>query len=414
MSQPRSKIESLRERIQDSSDLSEKDCEILLQFSDQLFLLKSEYTDYRHEKLLRHCTRMAEEVGGLANALDEKDAAEDIVRWINRNYDNEYTNHDYRTALRVFGNRVTDSEGIPDSLEWIPSGTSNSHDPVPNPADMLKWEEDVIPMIESCRNSRDKALLAVAFDSGARSGELQDITVGDINDHRNGLQVMFDGKTGQRSVTLIPSVPYIQRWLSDHPASEDGDAPLWSKLDSADDISYRLYLDIFKRAGRNAEISKPTTPTNFRKSNATHLAEQGHNEALINDRQGRSRGSDATAHYVARFGGRAEDEYARAQGVEVDEEEPEPIGPVKCPRCGNDTPRHEPACVHCQQALNHGAVQEIEDAESEVRDAFLNFAQENPGLLEDYQNSRDFTDMLEENPELFEDARDFAEALSEK
>jgi integrase len=414
MSNTRAKLESLRERVQDSSDLSDDDRAALLEFSDTLYLLKSEYSDLRHMKLLRHCTIMTETVGGLAESLHEKGTAEDLVRWINVTHENENTNHDYRTALRVFGKRVTEEEGIPDSLEWIPSGTSNSHNPVPNPADMLEWEDDVIPMIEACRNSRDKALLAVAFDSGARSGELQELTVGDVNDHRHGKQIMVDGKTGQRSVLLVTSVPYLQRWMSDHPDSTDGDAPLWSKLDDAEEVSYRCYLNIFKRAGRKAGISKPTTPTNFRKSNATYLAEKGMNESFINDRQGRTRGSKATAHYVAKFGGRAEDEYARLQGLEVDEEEPEPIGPVKCPRCGNDTPRHEPACVHCQQALSHGAAESIEKEEQEVRDVFFRFAQENPGVLEDYQNSRDFTELLEDDPELFEDAQSFVEALADQ
>ena len=36
-------------------------------------------------------------------------------------------------------------------------------------------------------------------------------------------------------------------------------------------------------------------------------------------------------YYVARFGGEAEDDYARMHGSEVEEEKSEPIGPVKCP-----------------------------------------------------------------------------------
>ena len=413
MNNPRTKLEALRNRIRNSDDIEETDREVLLAFSDRLFLLKSEYSDYRHEKLLRHCTRMAENVGGLADSLENRKAAEELVLWINQTYDNENTNQDYRTALRMLGKRVSENGEIPTSLQWIPSGTSNSHDPVPNPADMLRWEDDVIPMIDACRNSRDKALIAVAFDSGARSGEIQDLTIRDVNDHDYGLQIMVDGKTGQRAVTLIPSVPYLQRWLSDHPAPSDNRAPLWSKLDDAEEISYRCFLNIFERAGKKANVTKPTTPTNFRKSNATYLAEKGLNEAFINDRQGRARGSDATAHYVARFGGRAEDEYARMQGVEIDQKEPEPIGPIKCPRCGNDTPRHEPACVHCQQALDHAVVESLEADEREVRNAFFRFAQENTEVLSDYQNAREFTEILERNPDLFQDAQSFVEALSE-
>ena len=49
----------------------------------------------------------------------------------------------------------------------------------------------------------------------------------------HGFQLTFQGKTGQRTVTLIPSVPYLQQWLSDHPARDDPDASLWCKLDRA-------------------------------------------------------------------------------------------------------------------------------------------------------------------------------------
>jgi len=413
MSDTRAKVESLRERIQDSNDISEQDREVLLKFSDTIYLLKSEYTDHRHDKLLRHCTRIAEEVGGLADALESRDVTEDIVRWINQTYTNEYTNHDYRTALRVFGRRVSEDDEIPSSIEWIPSGTSSSHDPVPNPSEMLKWEEDVLPMIEEARNARDGALIAVAFDAGARSGELQDLTVGDVSDAENGLRVFVDGKMGQRSVLLIPSVPYLQRWLSDHPDSNDGDAPLWSKLSKPEELTYRRFRSIFDDVAQRADVTKPVTPTNFRKSNASWLAEKGMNQAYIEDRQGRKRGSDATAHYVARFGGEAEDEYARMQGVEIDEEEPEPIGPVECPRCGRDTPRHEPACVFCNQAISHAGVQSLDEQQQKVRDALFQFAQEKPELIEDFKRARDLTDLLENNPDLFGDAQEFADALSE-
>ncbi|PSQ27810.1 integrase [Halobacteriales archaeon QS_9_68_17] len=413
MSDTRAKVESLRERIQDSNDISEQDREVLLKFSDTIYLLKSEYTDHRHDKLLRHCTRIAEKVGGLADSLEDQSAAENIVRWINQTYTNEYTNHDYRTALRVFGRRVSEGDEIPDSIEWIPSGTSSSHDPVPNPSEMLKWEEDVLPMIEEARNARDAALIAVAFDAGARSGELQDLTVGDVSDAENGLRVFVNGKMGQRSVLLIPSVPYLQRWLSDHPDSNDGDAPLWSKLSKPEELTYRRFRSIFDDVAQRAGVTKPVTPTNFRKSNASWLAEKGMNQAYIEDRQGRKRGSDATAHYVARFGGEAEDEYARMQGVEIDEEEPDPIGPLECPRCGRDTPRHEPACVFCGQAISHTGIQSLGDQQQKVRDALFQFAQEKPELIEDFKRARDLTDLLENNPDLFGDAQEFADALSE-
>lgn len=411
-------IAVLEERIRESSEISAADREALLAFSREMKLRDSRYGAHRREKLLRHCTRISENVGGLADSLTDRTATEDIVLWIKSEYENEYTKHDYRTAVRVFGGLLTDGsiDEKPSSISWIPSGTSSSHDPVPDPSDMLEWDTDVKPMIEATKNARDAALIAVAWDAGARSGELQDLTVGDVNDHEHGLQIMVDGKRGQRPVSLIPSVPYLQRWLygggGGHPASEDPNAPLWSKLNAPEDISYRQFRNIFDDAARRAGTTKPVTPTNFRKSNATFLARRGMNESFINDRQGRTRGSDATAHYVARFGGDGDNLYAKLHGVEVEEPEPEPIGPITCPRCEKDTPRDEPTCVWCGQALDYDAVGSLQEDQRALRRAVLRLAKENPELLDDVEKARDLMTVFENNPEMFAEAKRFAEALS--
>lgn len=415
MTEPRTQITSLHDRIRESDEIAERDADLLIEFSDELDLLKSEYSDLRHRDLLGRCTRIAEGVGGLADALEDRAAAKEIVRWINRNYENEWTNADYRDALRVFAGHVTDGdvEDKPDSIAWVPSGTSNSHDPRPNPANMLTWEDDVKPMIDATRNARDAALIAVAFDSGARSGELEDLRVGDVSDHDHGLQIFVDGKKGQRSVTLIPAVPFLNRWLSDHPTPDDPDAPLWSKLSKSDEISYRQFNNAFKDAAKRAGVDKPVTPTNFRKSNASWLARKGMPQAFIEDRQGRKRGSDVTAHYVAKFGGEADTTYAKLHGKDVEEDDPEPIGPVDCPRCGKETPRDEDACVWCRQPLEYDTVEARKQEDREVRSAILRMASENPELLDNIDQARKFMDLFEDNPKLFADAREFADALSD-
>jgi hypothetical protein len=178
-------------------------------------------------------------------------------------------------------------------------------------------------------------------------------------------------------------------------------------------MSYRAFKNIFENAADRAGVTKPVTPTNFRKSNATFLARHGMSQAYIEDRQGRKRGSDATAHYVARFGGEADDEYARIHGVEVEEEEAEPFGPVECPRCEKQTPRDEDSCVWCGQALDYDAPEQRRAEQREVREAVLRLAKDNPELLDDVQKARDLQTVFEDNPELFEDAQSFAEALSD-
>lgn len=116
MGNPRKEIETLCDRI-DSGERGGDivDREKLLAFSKRLDLLREEYSDHRHLKLLRHCARMAENPGGLSDALTDREATENVVRWIHTEYDPENggsheTNRDYRVALRVFGKRITEGE----------------------------------------------------------------------------------------------------------------------------------------------------------------------------------------------------------------------------------------------------------------------------------------------------------------
>lgn len=421
MPDPRHEIETLRDRIEngerDIADPADRD--ILIEFSRRLDLLREEYGDHRHLKLMRHLTRVAEEVGGLAAALEDRDAAEDIVRWIHREYDRDEraeTNRDYRVAMRVFGKRVTDGDDPPDSLSWISAKLPRSYDPAPDPADMLDIEADVKPMIEHTRNARDAALIGVQYEAGMRGGELYDLTIGDVSDARHGLRIRVDGKTGQRSILLTAdfSIPHLQRWLSDHPAPDDPEAPLWSKLTEPERYSYQRFLQCFKNAAKRVDVDKPVTPTNFRKSNAYWLAKKRDaNAALIEDRQGRERGSPVVARYIAQFGEDTEAQYARLQGKEVETSEPANRTPVECPRCTRETPRDEAECMWCGQALDYDAMEEIRAEQREVRTAALRLAKENPELLDDIQTAQDLQTVFQDNPELYEEAQQFVDALSE-
>ncbi|GAB3415816.1 tyrosine-type recombinase/integrase [Haloparvum alkalitolerans] len=425
----RSRIENLRTRIKTRSSLSddepeeedaptiaEDDANKLLEFSKQLDLLNSEYSDYRHEKLLRHCTIMAEQIGGVADALESREDAERVVAWINteRNTEDysEETNQDYRIALRIFGKRTLKLDEVPDTLAWIPTGTSNSYDPVPSRADMLEWEEAVKMSEEGALNSRDAALFPVAHELGPRGEEMHEVKMRQVQDADHGLQIHLDGKQGEHSVTLINSVPYLQQWLSDHPAPDDPSAYLWCKIDDPhDNASYHSFLGRFKDCGRRAEIDKPVTPTNFRKSNTYWLAKQGAKESIINQRQGRKQTSDHARRYLAKFGPENENNmYAELQGMEVETEKTEDRTPLTCPRCGKETPRNESFCVWCHQAMEPEAVDELEAEEKEHRRKLLKVAKENPELLDTLEELEPLISSLGGDADVISAAKEFTEA----
>lgn len=394
---PRAEVDGIRQRLRGNGDEKpqvpfDRDREHLLKMSDNIRLVPSEIGDHRHLKILRHVRRMSilapwptvedfadneeadvagvtsdedveqllDEYGLLGLALEYRAAGEAIVRWINDEYANEHTNQDYRTALRSFGRYRLKATEPPESLAWIPTGTSNDFNPAPSERDLLQWEHDVIPMIDTAHNARDKALFAVQFEAGCRSGELYDLRVGDVFDAEHSVGIHVDGKRGERAVHLIMSVPYLQRWLNEHPGN-DGDF-LWSKLTSPDRPSYNTWLNYFKNAAERAGVSKEVTPTDFRKANTRWLVLLGEmSQGRIEDRQGRQRGSEHTRRYMARFGEESsERHYARLHGKEVETDEPEEYGPITCPRCQQETPRHGSRCMYCGFALSHDAAEDTE------------------------------------------------------
>lgn len=368
---PKDAVETLRKRIKTAKrGGSDRDRDLLIDFSNELKLRREDYGNHRHEKLLRHCTRISEHAdtslaATLKRELDESDdeeafyaakgAAETVVRWIHDTYDiddgSQETNRDYRVAFRMFAKHITRGDEIPDTHEWISTKTSRNYDPAPDEADMLTLDDDVEPMLEACRNDRDAALIALQFEAGLRGGELYDLTPGDITDSEHSLKVRADGKRGQHDVHLIRAVPYVTKWLQQHPGTES-DA-LWCKLSGPGHLSYQRFLDCFKDVAARAGVDKPVTPTNFRKSNAYWLAKQGESQAFIEDRQGRTRGSPVISRYVAMFSGETQEKhYAAMHGLDVEAEEESVEAPVPCPRCSELTPPSRGFCLHCNQALD--------------------------------------------------------------
>jgi integrase len=397
--------------------VSDADAQALLEMSDEIHLLgQARYSTQRHEFLLRRGLRIAKAVGGLADALEDRDAAEDIVRWINTEYtDSAETNKDYRVTLRVFGGLVSDgpADERPPSIAWVPGGYPSNYDPAPKPEQMFRWEEHIAPMLEACNNSRDRAFIALAWDLGPRPGELYDLTRGRVSDHSFGMQItLHEGKQGTRSPVIVTAVPYLQQWLQDHP-SNDPDAPLWTRRNDPRPISNQRLRDVMKEVAERADMTPPSTPTplRMRKSSASYLANQGVPQAHLEQHHGWSTGSDKAARYVAVFGEANRREIARAHGREIDvEDEPADHAPVECPRCDQQTPPDQDFCLHCGQAIDRETLALVEEA--------LDLLDERLIELEDPEDRRETLSArrtIEEKPHAMdtEQLHDFVTSLSE-
>jgi len=348
-------VANLVERIEHSDKIGDADRELLRRYNERIEpRVPQEMSVIRQRKVLRTLVNLARDHGGLADALEHREACEGLKAWIDDTYPNEESNRDKRAVFKQFARTVTDGDDVPDAAAWLPTTYSSDYDSTPDPRDILLWEEDVAPMLQAAANSRDAAMVALQFDAGLRGGEFKTLARRDLQDHEYGLKVTVEGKQGRRSVLLVPSAPYVTEWLAGHP-SEDPDARLWSKLGRPDAVSDKMVYKVFNTLAERAGVDKPVTPTNFRKSSAAYLARRNVNQAHIEDHHGWVRGSDAAARYIQVFGEDTDREIARVHGVDVSDEMPDPIAPSTCPRCDERVEPHRDFCPDCNQAVDREA-----------------------------------------------------------
>ena len=162
-------------------------------------------------------------------------------------------------------------------------------------SDMLTRAE-IRKMIDACHKVRDKAILSVLYETGARASELLGINLSDIQHETHSADVDLDGKTGRRTVTIVESYPILLEYLNAHPYKNQPDTPLFINLSNAQFGRRFLYQGlvslvrtIAKRAGlmKWSVIPKPDgkvtykrvsgrkiSPHLFRHSRCTELASE--------------------------------------------------------------------------------------------------------------------------------------------
>lgn len=295
------------------------------------------------------------------DAMGEDDVKA-LVEWVHLQDYADSTVETYKNVIRSFWAWLHDGADDEAPPEAASITTKNGSGKDTLPTDLLT-REDVEEQIVAANNDRDKALIALLYETGARIGELIDLTVGDIEDRKHGKKVVIEGKTGARRLPLVESVPHLNRWLSQHPKATK-DAPLWCKIQQGrpdDQLSYRYIREkILRRTMDKAGIDKPSNPHHYRHSRASYLANEL-KEAQLCEWFGWVQGSDVPARYVHLSGRDIDNAYDQLHGLSSpneDEEEPQVT------ECGRYQELNEPDakfCMRCGFALDQETAGELEE-----------------------------------------------------
>lgn len=259
--------------------------------------------------------------------------------------------YDFKKVLKFFFKEMfMDGLGYPKCVLWLKLNQGRNK---LMPSDILNQEE-VLRMIDCATSSRDKALIALGFDSGIRSGELCSMKKKDIDLTSDPAHVVIDGKTGIRQVPVFFSVPYLARYLDDMKTLAPDDF-VWRNLAQSHirgAISAFGVNKMLRQVAKQAGIGKHVYWHLLRHSRASDYANKL-TEQQLKAFFGWTRSSNMAATYVHLSGRDIDLAAKKANGIEIKEQETKPLlSSVECPRCKAINGKDARYCIRCGSVMN--------------------------------------------------------------
>lgn len=184
-------------------------------------------------------------------------------------------------------------------------------------------EDEMEKIANACTSIRDKAMISLLYESGARVGEIEKLKIRDIKNHTYGFHVTLNGKTGKRQVVIHQCQDVLKMWLNAHPENNNPESPLFTTVKKYGEphtykpIRRHVIDSILKKAAKKAGIdNKRIYPHLLRHSQATRLANTL-TEQQLKKRMGWTGGSTMAATYVHLADQDVDDAVLQSFGVDI-------------------------------------------------------------------------------------------------
>ena len=259
------------------------------------------------------------------------------------------------------------------------------------PTDLWTQEDDLL-FLKYCPSKRDRCYHAISRDSSCRPHELLKLKIKDVvfkmaGEGRQYAEVLVNGKTGQRHIPLINSIPYLKDWIDNHPQSGNRDAILISgynkSLGRAIRIQslYHIY-EVYKKKFFPKLLNDPNVPSEdktkiqellkkpwnpyIRRHSALTEKSKILKEHVLRQHAGWSSTSNMHQKYVHYFGNESSESILEAYGLKPKLEEIDKLKPTQCPNCKELNKIDSKFCSKCRMVLSYDAyTQVIQDQASE-------------------------------------------------
>ncbi len=313
----------------------------------------------------------------------------------------------HKTALKYFmakfyeGNKEVDrnDRGIPMCVAWIRREKNDFVRKLPK--DMLSTEE-IKRMIEVADNPRDRALVAVLYEGALRASELLDMKLKHVELDKYGAKITVSGKTGDRVVRLINSVPDLQAWLNCHPFRDSPEAWLWSSMrkrvrrdnEAKGETSIKYRSEQLKIKGLQyrvtglaelAGVKKRVYCHLLRHSRLTELA-KGMTEQELKVFAGWTPDSKTASTYIHLSAKDISKRLLQINGIIPEEDMVDTtLQPRVCPRCKTKNPSVAKYCSICSMVLDQKEALKV-DMEVKIKDnATIEYMKDPEALFKRFQ-----------------------------
>lgn len=349
------------------SGLSEQNKKLIFGFREDCVLRG--LSKPRIVKCLTNLKRLAEWLGKDFDKADKEDVKH-VVGVIQGADYSLWTKHGFKVILKRFYKWLYQTEEYPPLVSWIKNNVKKSLLRLPGDGDLLT-EGDIQKLLITSNHIRDKAFVAMLWESGCRVGEVGSLKIKNLSADKHGFVISVFGKTGSRQIRLIFSVPYLSMWLNIHPLRDDREAVLWVNIGNTchnKPLTYASISKMLKNLFKQAGIKKRPNPHLFRHSRATFLANHL-TEFQMNQYFGWTQGSEMPSTYVHMSGREIDDKILELNGLKVFTEKKVALQPRICPRCDTLNTEDATYCLKCGGVLDLKIAIELQEEQNEYEKA---------------------------------------------
>jgi integrase len=253
------------------------------------------------------------------------------------------------------------------------------------PSDLWTQEDDKL-FLKWVTNKRDRCYHIVARDLSARPHEILSIKIRDVvfknTNKYEYAETLVNGKTGNRQLPLIQSIPYLKDWLSEHPCRNNVNSRLFVALSNRSRGKpltvgglYQIYKyykeEFFPTLLNDASIptedkekikvllTKPFNPY-IRRHSAISEKSKTLRLHTLTQHCGWSFNSRMPQKYIHYFANESSESLLEAYGIVTKDNIPITLlNPKICSQCGTGNTQDSRFCNTCKMILSYEGYQEV-------------------------------------------------------